>query len=407
MKHTLSIVAGVALVLQTASAVLQVRGLETPNASTAIARHLVDRGEFALIGGSSGMAPPTIRRAVQLPGEPLYLAAGFLVLPASFHRYLHVPVSIALVTAIAAVGCVLGGRRMALATGLIASFEPFVLRHGPVWDDTFMAAALEWTVFAVVIHRLRRPPGPIPAAAGRWKVFGVAICAGWAAVTRFEAQLVLGAVGLVLVASRALRPARSLGWSLLGGMTLTMSAWGIRNLLVLGVFFLGSTHDGQTLYQSTHGRARESIVRTGVAQSLLHLTAPPGVDELEEDRLYARAAWSYIGAHPFEFIKTAVFKMVVSLTGVNFTAPVTSARNIVAIGTNVGLILLASLGLRRRRAGATPEASDRFFMRLVAIVIGVTIVMLALGPVGLRYRICLAGILYPGAGLLAARLRTA
>ena len=102
------------LVLQLASTTLQTRDYSSPNAATTIARALVDRGEFAAHAWprtaktNSGDEEPL--RAYHLPGEPLLIAAGFRVLPAALLPYLHIPITVLFVSAVAAVGFWIGGR---------------------------------------------------------------------------------------------------------------------------------------------------------------------------------------------------------------------------------------------------------------------------------------------------------
>jgi hypothetical protein len=389
------------------SAVLLVQSTETPNASTAIARNLVQTGEYVLVGGSEGASAPVPRRAFQLPGEPLYLAGGFVVTPAPLQRFLHIPVTTLLVAALAVIAGIIAGPKAALATALVASVEPFLLLHGPVWDDTFLAAALEWALIAMVLVELRRRS----AAAGRvsqsrLRAVAIFLLAGWAAVTRLEAQVIVGALAIVLLRWPGLKPVRSLGLAMLGGVVTAMAAWGIRNWVVIGAFVIGSTHDGQTLYQSTHSRARESIVKTGVAQTLLELHVPPGTGELAEDRLYARAGWTEIASHPIGFLETAALKIVVSLSGFDFARPATSLRNVAALASNIVLLSIGPIGLIRWRARMKGQPEERFLTAAFVILAGVTLVGLALGPAGLRYRISLAGFLYLGAGLTVATLRS-
>src|SRR5262245_6751213 len=87
LVRTLTLVGVLACGLQTISATLQQRSFETPNTSTETAETLVRSGEYALGPLSEFPGSP---RAYQLPGEPLYLAAGFLLLPPAAWRYLHV-----------------------------------------------------------------------------------------------------------------------------------------------------------------------------------------------------------------------------------------------------------------------------------------------------------------------------
>jgi hypothetical protein len=359
-----------------------------------------------LVGGSDGASAPVARRAFQLPGEPLYLAAGFLVVPPSLQRFLHVPVTALLIVAIAAVAGIVAGSKAAFVAGVIASLEPFMLVHGPVWDDTFLAAALEWTLIALAARELRRSQieGERPRPS-HLKWIAVLLLAGWAALTRLEALAAVGALAIALLGWRALRPLRPLGLPMLAGVVAATAVWGIRNWVVIGAFVIGSTHDGQTLYQSTYARARESIVKTGVTATLLELHVPPGTGEVDEDRLYARAGWAEIISRPAGFLETAAVKLFVSFSGFDFARPTASLRNVAALTSNIVLLSMGFVGLVRWRARRKGQPHERLLSVAFVVFASVTLAGLALGPAGLRYRIAFAGFLYLGAGLtFAARL---
>ena len=405
--RTIGIVGAVCLLVQLVSATFFVRDFTTPNASTAIARNLIATGRYELIGGPEGSRAPTPRRAFQLPGEPLYLAAGFLLLPAPLQRYLHLPVTLLFVMAVTAVAMAAGGESLALVVGLIASLDPFVVAHGPIWDDTFLAAACDWFVFAVAVTVFVAATRGQDAPRSRTLALMVAIAclAGWAGVTRLQSQIQLGLAGVAIVVLPATRPMRWLGRSVLAGLAMAVGAWGVRNLIVLGVFFVGSSHDGQTLYQSVHWQARESIVRTGAAQTLLELPAHPGMGELGEDAVFAQQGWEYVRAQPRDVLATAAFKIAVSLSGYDFIAPNRSVRNVVVVGFNAILLLTAIWGWVRW-PGQEASARVRWFLLLFGSLTAlITCVLLALGPVGLRYRVSLNGFLYLGAGAAVVRIK--
>ena len=91
--------------LQIVAALWWVDEFDTPNDATSIARNLIQTGEYLdyagwrLYGDSAGQADAPLRMH-QLPGEPLYLAAGFSWLPAFLWRFLHLPVVLLLVGSI-------------------------------------------------------------------------------------------------------------------------------------------------------------------------------------------------------------------------------------------------------------------------------------------------------------------
>jgi lipopolysaccharide/colanic/teichoic acid biosynthesis glycosyltransferase len=390
--QTLLIVAAMCLLVQTLSATLQARSLETPNTSAWIARTIVEDGRFA-----SGAL-----RAYHLPGEPLYLAAGFAVLPESFQRYLHVPVVVLLATSIAAVGFAAGGPPLGLAAGLIATFDPFVVIHGPVWDDTFLAAALDWSVFAIIATACA---GAIPRI-GSGMVMLVAIAAAIAVVTRTQSQLVLASTAIGALSITRLRPLRPLACTILIGATVGLGVWGARNAAVLGSFLVGSTRDGKALFESNCSYTRQGVRELGLVGGFMSACSPTQVaharslDEVQANRQLRQYAVAYMTSNPLDVAGTAAFKLAVSGSGVDFGSHLWSARNRVAVAGSLLTITLGLVGLWRLRRDI-PQALLRDALTLLCVATGiVTVLMLALGPTGLRYRIGLAGFLYLGVAVV-------
>ena len=397
-RTTLLVVGGVAavcLLLQVMSATVRQQEFETPNTATWIARTLAQSGEF-----SSGD-----RRAYHLPVEPLYLAAGFTMLPPGAWRYLHVPVAVLLVAAIAFVGLAIGGPSVGVAAGLIAALDPFVLMHGPVWDDTFLAAALEWTVFAMLIaltaHAAERP--------GRVTLGVLLLLSGLAALTRTQSQVTIVILALAILLLPRLKSLRPAGGAMLAGLTIALAVWGVRNVQVLGAFQIGSTRDGKALFESNCAYTRQGIRELGgvghftLDCSPAQVTHAFSLNEVESDRALRQYAVDYITSHPWDVARTAAFKTVVSLSGYDFRSSPLSARNLVACAAALFLIVFGVPGLLRAWP-TLPDSRLRDLALLIAVtVVAVTLAMLAIGPTGLRYRISLAGLLHIG---IAAALVT-
>jgi hypothetical protein len=415
--HPLVTVALACMALQIASATLLTRDLETPNASTEIARSLVEHGRYGIaawhrLRGPDAVVPPEPLKAFQLPGEPLYLALGFRSLPEAAWRYLHVPITIAFVTAVAAVGLLVGGRSIALATGLLASADPFIVVHGPVWDDAFLGAAAEWTVLACFLSVLARAQHGAPDVARRRMLFFclLAAAAACGASARAQSQIVMAIMALAAILSSRFKGARRLAWAVLLGIAIAVGGWGARNVVAVETFFVGTSHDGLTLFESNYAHAQASILQTGTAEgfSQTHLgeefARVAGLSELEADRQFRRDAWTYIASHPLEVGTTALLKLAVSLTGVHFGQPLLSPRNIAAVGSNLWLLAVAPYGLwllwRRSNGGDV----DRFMIVGCAAMCATTVGLLLLGPVGLRYRMDVAGLLYIGTGAALTHL---
>jgi hypothetical protein len=383
-------------VVQIASATVQQRTFESPNMAAEMARSLAERGTFEVAG----------RRAYQLPGESWYLALGFAVLPDHLHRYLHVPVTVVLVTAIAAVASAIAGPAAALGAGLMGTADPFVIVHGPVWDDTFLAAALEWAILATVVGWLAG--GSVPAAP---MAYGVGVAAACAALTRTASPIPLLSLGAALAVMPSLRRLRRVGVALVVGVVLALTMWAARNFVVLGTFYAGTTRDGKTLYEANCAYTRQGIRETGVVGGFLDRCDPDQaahvgrLGEVAADWQLRRYALDYMMSNPLDVSLTAMFKLAVSLTGYDFASPLTSLRNLVGVSSSLLVIVIGASGLallRRHPARNTPVAVVIAIAGLTTLA--ATLAMLAVGPVGLRYRISLTAFLYLGVGVLITRL---
>ena len=334
-RTTLLVVGGVAavcLVLQGMSATARQQGFETPNTATWIARTLAQSGEF-----SSGD-----RRAYHLPVEPLYLAAGFTMLPPGAWRYLHVPVTVLLVAAIAFVGLAIGGPSAGVAAGLIAALDPFVL--------------------ALAILLLPRLKSLRPAGGAMLAGLTIAL-----AVWGVRNVQVLGAFQI-----GSTRDGKALFES-----NCAYTLQGIRELGGVGHFTLDCSPA-----QVTHAFS---------------------LNEVESDRALRRYAVDYITSHPWDVAGTAAFKTVVSLSGYDFRSSALSARNLVACAAALLLTVFGVHGLLRAWPTLPDSRLRDLVLLIAATVVTVTLAMLAIGPTGLRYRISLAGLLHIG---IAAALVT-
>ncbi|MGH9175151.1 MAG: sugar transferase, partial [Vicinamibacterales bacterium] len=232
------------------------------------------------------------------------------------------------------------------------------------------------------------------------------LVAGLAAVTRTQSQIVLLSIVLASVCLTRLRLIRPLGWAILIGVVLATGAWGTRNYLVLGSFDVGSSHDGKTLFESNCSYTRQGIRTLGVVGGFLEecsraqLEHIVTLDEVEADRQFRRYALAYIASNPMDVARTAGFKLLVSLSGFAFRSPVFSLRNVGAVGSSLLMLTLGAYGLWRlwRQAPRPPHVIALFIIG--AVMSGTTLLMLLIGPTGLRYRIGVAGFLFLGVGAI-------
>lgn len=329
--------------------------------------------DWSRLKGETRPSDPPLR-AFELPGEPLWVAAGTRT-GINVWDYWNVPVAALLIVSVAAVALALGGPALALIAGLVAAIDPVTLLHASNRDDAVLGSALLWAVFAIV--------------ALRWRGLGdvaLFVAAGAAAITRLEAVL-------MIVPLLALRPVRRAATIAVAGVVVALSAWGIRNQLVLGHFMVGSSHDGITLWESNGPFALESLSLGQVDIVSLNKTimAPifaqtKDLDEVDADAFFRREAVRYMRAHPLDVARTAAAKIAVSIASVHPNLPLTAPRNLVAMLENALLLVLAGLGLAR-------FARSPMVIVLAGMCL-ITLALLAFGPAGMRYWLTLRGALW-------------
>jgi len=409
-RRRFAAIAALSVALQLASATWLVSDFDTPNASTTVARSLATGGRYAVADGGRlwGPSSPHARDSLRyfvLPGEPLYLAASFKVLPEPLHHYIHLPVTALLIASVTAFAAVVGGARLALATAIVASLEPFVVVHGPVWDDTFLAAALQWSALALlatVLHGDRAPRSLQTAGA----IAAAAIAIGAAAVVRGDVPLFVAL--LVLVAWRT--PAlRALRWPVVYcavASAVALIAWGARNHAVVGSFALGSSHDGITLWESNGPYTSAALER---GQVMMLSGQPDLMEELwsdtrvmsepEANRYYSKRALQYVAAHPIKELQLMARKAFFTLTGLRPELPLASPRNLVGVASNIITFLLAAIGIRALLQDRQRARRIRPFLLMLLPLVLTGVVAVLIGPIGMRYRIATDGVLWIVAGM--------
>lgn len=389
---------------QAASARWLVRDFETPNASTQTARTLVSTGRYSSVGGERLWGPYSLSadqplRFFVLPGEPLLLAAAFAVVPEPLHRFIHVPVTVLLIVSVALFAAVFGGPRLACTTMLVAAVQPFVLMHGPVWDDTFLAAALAWSSLAILASRLSARP-PSPSRTSIALVLAGALAVGVAVVTRGDTVLFVALLFGTTMVSPTLRRLRKTMLLYGAAASLAVAAWGLRNERVVGSFEIGSSHDGITLWESNGPYTMEALRRGQVMMLSADLDrmAPywretQDLDEVAANRFFARRAIEYVRMHPLASLKLSARKAAYTMGAIRPEIPMASRRNLVGLAASAITVVLATLG-----AISILRAQSRTRMvaaaLLVAPLAATNAVVMLIGPIGARYRIALDGVLW-------------
>jgi len=362
-----------------------------PNAAPYLGRVLAAYGQLELIdwnrlkGMTRPQDPPL--RAFELPGEPLWVAAGAragMAFGVNVWDYWNVPVAALLIVSIAAVALAIGGPVLALITGLITALDPVTLLHASNRDDTVLGSALLWAVLAMIALQWRG-----------WRYVPLFIAAGLAAITRMEAVL-------MIIPLLAFRPIRRSAIVAVAGVVIALGIWGLRNQRVLHHFMVGSTHDGITLWESNGPFALRSLslgqvdivsMDAGVMAPIFAHTQD--LNEVDADAYFKRQAFEYMAAHPFGVARISIAKIAVSIASVHPNLPLTAPRNLAAILDNALLLALAAIGFLKRRWWP------------VAIMCLVTLAMLAIGPAGMRYWLTLRGALWmlAAAGVLSISSR--
>lgn len=397
-------IAAAVVASQTASARWLVSEFETPNASTQAARSLVSRGRLATSGGERLWGPNALStdeplRFFVLPGEPLYLAAAFVVVPQRLLRFIHVPVTTLLILSVAAFAAAFGGARLGCATALVGTLDPFVVMHGPVWDDTFLAAGLMWFALAILASRVSATRTVSRSRSIVCTLLGGAAIGG-AVVTRGDAILAVSLLVVIGMLAPSLRSVRRYVMLYGAFASVALASWGVRNHRVVGSFEIGSSHDGITLWESNGPFTQEALRRGQVMMLSADLDRMTPVwmqtqdlDEVAANRFFARRAIDYVTTHRAASLRLSARKVLLSLSAIRPELPLGSTRNLVGLISSAALLLLAALGVYPYARRRSPSPRWAPVLLLVPLVITGVLVLL-IGPIGPRYRIALDGVLW-------------
>ncbi|HZQ91257.1 MAG TPA: hypothetical protein VFA60_05640 [Terriglobales bacterium] len=395
------------LVLQAVSATWVVHSFESPNGTTLLARTWLRRGEYGLfswqrlVGWSHVASRVEPLRMFHLPGAAVYQLAVFETLPEPFHRYQQLPITLLFVLAVFRVATLAGGTRAGAAAGFLAACYPFMVVHGPVWDDAMLGAALEWAALAMIVSAIMERSESRPW----WRAATLALLCGYAALVRAESQVTMAATAVTLILAKRVRLRRE-GMAMLLGVAIAVFAWGERNRSLTGSFFTGTSHDGITLYESNYDHAMEALLTRGQVEVLNETymqaefthAATLG-NELEMDRYFRQLGVEQIRSHPVRTLRWGVVKLAVTLTGVGPQFSLVSLKNLVALGSSLALYALAMAGYFGMRRG--PAWREALMPGLFLAVALPTVVGALIGPAGFRYQMPLLGMWFVmgGAGL--------
>jgi hypothetical protein len=244
-------------------------------------------------------------------------------------------------------------------------------------------------------------------------LLALAVAAGYASVTRTEAILFFAGLTLATWCVTSLRSVRPEGTAAMIGVALALLSWGARNWSVLGRFHATTTRDGIALWESIGPHAWEAV-SYGQVEKLSygedtmgeHWEQTRAMSELEANDYFRRRALDFAVEEPLAVAAVALRKIGITLAGVRPNEPMTGARNLVAWLSNAALLLLAAVGLPRlwRLGRGTSKVGGLWLLALVA---GATLPGLLLGPIGMRYRIAMDGVLWLAAAATLALPRPA
>jgi hypothetical protein len=365
--------------------------LEPLNAAQEIAGNLAFHGGYyggnwvRLKGVRRPQDPPL--RAFNLPGYVWYAALMWRTFP-QWHRYIQIPVVILLTVSVAWFASTVGGPLLGLIAGLMATLDPFIVVHGPVWDDAVFNTALLWLLFGIAAHRWRHA-----TVHSRWpELTLVAILATLAALTRTEAQALLVVLAACVWLLPTLRPLRLISLTAVIATVIGITAWGIRNERTLGTFLTGSTHDGITLWESNGPVARTAlglgqVDRLSENRAVMqpYWAATVSMTEPQADAYFRHQAVAYGLSHSTDVTRTAVAKLAVSISGIRPELAVADQRNVVSILDTGVLLIFALVAAGRLAVGPANSVGQNALLVLSAVLTVSIVALLLVGPAGIRY----------------------
>lgn len=349
----------------------------------------------SLADGLFMIGPDGVPTAAATPGYPLFLAALSGV-------GITDPLGIGIVQcAIAAGTCVflaivaeaIAGRRAGTIAGLMAAVYPhFIFWDGFILTETLYLFLLGASLALLVrIHR----EGSAPVALGCGLAIGAAVM-----VRTTAAPVVLLAPAWLLWACRS-NPWRAVPMATLTlvGPAIILGAWTVRNIVVIGEPVVLSTQSGIALYHGFSPGATGGSRGYVDDQDYVPLTLPPDLSEIEQDRLYRRAAMEFIREHTKEVPRLAFWKLVNMYRPAYADASV--ANMIVLGGSYLGLVLLFVIGSIRglRLAPSSPV----FVLMLVFLGMQVAQYALTIGMIRFRLASEMVFVVMAAAALAPAR----
>lgn len=204
-------------------------------------------------------------------------------------------------------------------------------------------------------------------------------------------------------ASLVFRPLHSVRRELLitlAGLVVALGLWGVRNALVTGHFTVSTSSAGIALWESNGPFAARALwlgqveaLSTNPDVMALHWSQTASMSENEANRYYLGTALRHMASNPLNVATTAAQKILVTALGIRPELPLRARRNVIALISSATLLVLAIAGWRYLSRRSRSECWEQ--ARHLFLIVGLTVfAFLAVGPIGLRYRLMLDGVLW-------------
>lgn len=280
------------------------------------------------------------------PGYPLVLAAWGAVFGFSTASLLALSTAIDLVAAwlIARIGARAGAPRAGVAAAWLYLLWPSVVLSAPLAQKE----SLQTLLVLIVAERWL-------AAPGRWRTLALGAAAGALALVQPGAAMVPALFGLAVVPRLGWRAVLRAGVGAAAVALVVMLPWWVRNALVLHRFVPLTSAAGASLWIGNNPQATGNW-----------MPAPrdlKGLGELEYGARAGARGWAWIAAHPGDFARLSVTKLlraggvgqfgIVRLTAMRPPLPTAIAAALLPVlhGCRIALLGAAALGAVRRVPG--------------------------------------------------------
>jgi len=128
------------------------------------------------------------------------------------------------------------------------------------------------------------------------------------------------------------------------------------------------------------------------------------MSEPEANRYYGKRALQYVVAHPIKELQLMARKAFFTLTGLRPELPPASLRNLVGVASNIITFLLAVIGIGALLHDRQQARRIRPFLLMLLPLVLTGVGAVLIGPIGMRYRIAIDGVVWILAGLGVLRI---